>query len=109
MHNQMVLDHRLGQMTSQLSHLPSLGTTSAAALMEVGIADPESLRKHGSIEAFKLLRAQFGKRVTINWIYALDCAVRDIPWQLLEDTRKQELRAEAKTIIAELGNPGGIK
>ncbi len=89
-------------MNQSVADLPSLGKTSAAALADVGIDTPEALRQYGTLEAFQRLRAQFGKRITINWIYALDCAIRDLPWQLLEQERKQTLREEAKKIIAEL-------
>ncbi len=89
-----------------LAEMSSLGTTSAGALVDVGIESPESLRNHGPVLAFKLLRSQFGKRVTISWIYALECAVRDLPWQNLDIERKIELKEQATNIIAELESNG---
>jgi DNA transformation protein len=96
----MKLKHQPARLP--LSELRSLGPTSAAALSDVGIHDRATLQRHGVRGAFALLRAQFGKRITVNWMYALECALRDIPWQLLETTRKAELKADAKRVIAEL-------
>ncbi|MCP5179194.1 MAG: TfoX/Sxy family DNA transformation protein [Pseudomonadales bacterium] len=87
---------------SPLAQLPSLGPASAAALADVGIRDEVALREAGVGGAFALLRAQFGKRITVNWIYALECALRHLDWRLLEPERKAALRAEAGAIIAAL-------
>ena len=85
-----------------LSDLPSLGVTSAKLLAEVGIEDVLSLREHGAVGSFTALRMQFGKRITINWIYALECALLGIDWRLLSDERKAELRSSARQVIEEL-------
>ena len=85
-----------------LSELPSLGATSAALLAEVGIENFSVLSNHGPVGSFTVLRMRFGKRITVNWIYALECALRGIDWRLLESDRKDELRAAARKIIAEL-------
>ncbi|NKC00316.1 MAG: competence protein TfoX [Pseudomonadales bacterium] len=85
-----------------LSHLPSLGATSAQLLAEVGIEDVHSLQEHGAVGSFTALRMQFGKRITVNWIYALECAVLGIHWRVLSSERKAELRSIAHQIIADL-------
>jgi hypothetical protein len=85
-----------------LADLPSLGATSAALLTEVGIVNADSLRRHGAKDAFMVLRMRFGKRITINWIYALECAIQGIHWKSLSDERRAELKAAAKQVIADL-------
>ncbi len=93
------------QRGPSLSDLPSLGATSAELLSQVGILDAESLRELGSIECFTVLRTRFGKRITVNWIYALECAIRDMNWRLLHPERKAELRAAARQVIADIDSP----
>lgn len=87
-----------------LADLPSLGLTSAELLADVGIDDLESLREHGAIGSFTALRMQFGKRITVNWIYAIECALQGIHWRMLTEARKTELRDAARDIIEELEN-----
>lgn len=87
---------------ASLSDLPGLGQTSAELLADVGIEDIGTLREHGPIGSFYALRMQFGKRITVNWIYALECAIQGIDWRLLELSRKAELRTAARQVIAEL-------
>ena len=64
------------------------------------------LRKIGPEEAWRRLRFAHGKRVTTTWIYALDTAIRGIPWKALSEARARKLRAAAEAIIAEL-EPAG--
>ncbi len=85
-----------------LSALPSLGPTSARLLAEVGIQDLQTLKQHGALGSFTVLRMRFGKRITVNWIYALECALRGIDWRLLEAERKDRLRMAARKVITEL-------
>ena len=89
-----------------LRAMPSLGKASAELLVDVGIITPEMLRKVGAEEAWRRLRFAHGKRVTITWIYALDIAIRGIPWKELSEARARKLRAAAEAIIAEL-EPAG--
>jgi hypothetical protein len=65
------------------------------------------LRKIGPEEAWRRLRFAHGKRVTLTWIYALDIAVRGIPWTELSEARARKLRAAAEAIISELEPKGG--
>ncbi len=85
-----------------LRALPSLGKASAELLVDVGIVTPDMLRKIGAEGAWRRLRFAYGKRVTITWIYALDIAIRGIPWKELSEARARKLRSAAEVIIAEL-------
>jgi DNA transformation protein and related proteins len=85
-----------------LAALPSLGKTSAEMLIEAGIATPDQLRKVGAEEAYRRLRFAHGKRVTINFIYALECAVLGLRWRDLGKRRQVRLRAVARSIQAEI-------
>jgi DNA transformation protein len=85
-----------------LAALPSLGITSAQMLIDVGIKDEATLRAMGPESCFRSLRFHFGRRVSINFIYALECAVRGIGWKMLEPGRKAALRAAARRIVHDL-------
>jgi DNA transformation protein len=85
--------------------MSSLGKTSAELLVDVGIATPDMLREVGAVEAWRRLRFAHGKRVTVTWIYALDIAVRGIPWRELSEARARKLSAAARVIMAEIEQP----
>src|SRR5215510_1844445 len=91
-----------GSNLAALAALPSLGRTSAQMLIEVGIPDEAALKRLGPQACFRALRFRFGRRVSTNFIYALECAIRRIAWRALEPHRKATLRAAAKEIILDL-------
>jgi hypothetical protein len=85
-----------------LAALQSLGITSAQMLIDVGIREEATLRAMGLEGCFRSLRFRFGRRVSTNYIYALECAIRGIGWKMLEPARKTALREAARRIILEL-------
>jgi DNA transformation protein and related proteins len=78
-----------------VERLHSLGPVTAKRLAEVGIFDAETLRKTGAVAAYKMLRFRFGRAITLNALYGLDAAIRDVHWREIDDARKAELRREA--------------
>src|SRR5215510_7467218 len=91
-----------GSNLAALAALPSLGRTSAQMLIEVGIPDEAALKRLGPQACFRALRFRFGRRVSTNFIYALECAIRRIAWRALEPRRKLALRAAAQDIVLDL-------
>ena len=85
-----------------LAAMPSLGKTSAEMLADVGILSPDALRKIGPEEAYRRLRFAHGKRVTINFIYALDIAVSGGRWDEMKPARQKQLKITAEAIKAEI-------
>lgn len=85
-----------------LAALPSLGNVSARMLVEAGVEDVETLRRLGPIESYRRLRFFHGKRATLNFVYAMECAIMGMDWRLLSAERKAELKAEARAVLAEL-------
>src|SRR5215510_5596647 len=85
-----------------LAALPSLGRTSAQMLIEVGVPDKATLKRLGPQACFRALRFRFGRRVSTNFIYALECAIRSTAWRALEPARKVALRAAAQDIVLDL-------
>ena len=79
-----------------LAALPGLGKTSARMLTEAGVRDVETLCALGPIEAYRRLKFHHGRRVTLNFAYALDCAILGIHWRALGADRKAQIRAAAR-------------
>ena len=85
-----------------LAALPSLGKVSAVMLIEAGVPDVQTLRKLGPVEGFRRLRFRHGRRVSLNFVYAMECAIRGIGWRELEAERKAQLKREARAVVAEM-------
>ena len=79
-------------MSKPIAALSSLGPVTAARLAEVGIETPEALIEAGAVAAYKRLKFRFGKAVTLNALYGLDAAVRNVHWREIDNDRKAELR-----------------
>ena len=76
-----------------LEDLPNLGATSAGWLRDVGIETYDDLERLGSVGAFLLVD---GSRagVSLNLLYALEGALRDVPWDRLPSEVRTDLRRE---------------
>lgn len=85
-----------------LAALPSLGSVSARMLVEAGVPTGLALKRLGPIESYRRLRFRFGKRVTLNFLYALECAILGLDWRMLSPARKAELKAAAAEVDADL-------
>lgn len=86
----------------ELAALPSLGRISARRLIEADVSDVETLRRLGPIESYRRLRFFRGKLVSLNFLYALECAIHGLDWRLLSQERKAELKAGARIIETQL-------
>lgn len=82
-------------MKSSVETMHSLGPVTAKRLAEVGITDADALRAAGAVTAFRMLRFRFGRAVTLNALYGLDAAIRNVHWREIDDDRKARLRLEA--------------
>jgi DNA transformation protein len=60
------------------------------------------LRSAGPEEAYRRLRFAHGKRVTINFIYALDIAISGRRWDEMDPERQKQLKNTAEAIKAEV-------
>lgn len=76
---------------SALDDLRNLGPATARRLAEVGIDSQAELWRVGSVEAYVRLRFRFGKRVTLNALWAMEAALLGIHWCDLSKERKREL------------------
>jgi hypothetical protein len=76
-------------------------------LIEAGVPDTGAFRALGPVGAFRSLRFHFGRRVSVNFVYALACAVDGCAWADLGATRKAALREAARRTIGELEGQSG--
>ena len=65
-------------MSKSVAALSSLGPVTAARLAEIGIDMPEALAEAGAVGAYQRLRFRFGKAITLNALYSLDAAIRNV-------------------------------
>lgn len=75
-----------------LTDLPNIGRMVADKLIEVGIADAETLRRLGSRAAFMKLRA-VDKGACLSMLCGLEGAIRGVRWHDLDEATKRELKA----------------
>jgi DNA transformation protein len=73
--------------------LSNLGPTSAGWLRDVGIETYDDLERLGSVQAF--LRVDASREgVSLNLLYALEGALRDVRWDRLPPDVRHELRRQ---------------
>ena len=87
-------------MNDELQHLKNLGKTSAQWLHAVGIHSASDLRRHGAVSAYRAVKAR-GFRASKVLLYAIEGALRDVPWQQLPAPLKEELN---RNLGSELDN-----
>jgi TfoX C-terminal domain len=63
-------------------------------LKEIGITSVEEMRRIGAIGIYRRLRFVFGRRVSLNALWAIHAGLMGRPWLSLSDTEKAKLRAE---------------
>jgi DNA transformation protein len=80
----------------QLLELINIGTRTEKHLNEIGVHTPEDLKKMGSVEAWRRIRAQYPtKDCCLCALYALEGALLDIPWNKLPEELKDDLKKRA--------------
>ena len=83
---------RLEQKLEALIKLKNIGRKSARRLLEAGIDSREELEVLGAVEVFKRLRTHYPASLTMLW--ALQCALLDLPWYALPPEIKAALLDE---------------
>ena len=89
-----------------LAQLPNLGPASAKMLVEAGIETLEQLQELGVAGAYRRLKFHHGRRVSLNFLYAIDAALTGCDWRSLTPDRREELADMARNIAVELANAG---
>lgn len=71
----------------------NVGKVSRTWLSQAGIENLEDLRQQGSVSTFRIIKSQ-QPRASLNLLWALEAAVRDVDWRELTETDKRRLRKE---------------
>lgn len=77
---------------AELASMMNIGREMARKLTAIGIDSSEKLIETGAEGAFLKLKETYS-RVCLVHLYALEGAIRDIPFNSLPEERKQELKA----------------
>ncbi|MDX1414415.1 MAG: TfoX/Sxy family DNA transformation protein [Candidatus Promineifilaceae bacterium] len=72
----------------------NLGPVSSNWLAEIGIYNVDDLRAAGVIPTYKLLKEIYPQRVSLNLLWGLEAAVRDIDWRELTEADKEALKKQ---------------
>ena len=76
--------------------MKNIGPVSRKWLAEVGIHTVDELRMAGSIPTYLLLKEIFPERVSLNLLWGLEAAIRDIDWRDLTETDKEKLKKKLR-------------
>jgi DNA transformation protein len=82
-----------------LETLTNLGRISARQLAEIGIKTESELRTVGAAAAYLKLKDHFGRGVSLNYLYALDGALKGVRWDLMPESERAAVRAEASALL----------
>ena len=84
----------------------NIGPTSSRELSEIGIENRDQLRALGIEETTRRLLFRFGseKKISLNYLYALEGAIHDRDWRDITPARKQDLRSLLERLRRELSN-----
>jgi DNA transformation protein and related proteins len=81
---------------SEISKLRNLGKMSAQWLGAIGVHTEEELRALGSVNAYRLLMLR-GYRPSLNLVWGIEAALRDVHWLELPDEVKAQVRRELES------------
>ena len=76
--------------------MKNIGPRSRQWLAEIGIYTIRDLRNAGSIPTYKILKERYPQKVSLNLLWGLEAAIRDMDWRELSETDKDELKQQLK-------------
>lgn len=77
-------------MPDSIGKLRNLGPKSVQMLYQAGIKTVVTLRELGAIDAYIQVQRS-GAKPTLNLLWALEGAIRDIPWQEIAQEQRRVL------------------
>lgn len=78
-------------MSRPVASLRNLGPKTARLLAEIGVETESDLRHLGPVEAYRRLKFQFGRQVSLNALYALVGALEERDWRSFGADEKARL------------------
>lgn len=84
--------------TQGLTKLRNIGKKIAERLIAVGVCSESDLRRIGSVEAYRLIRAKFPQETipVCYYLYSLEGALLGKHWDEIGEKKKQKLRAQVE-------------
>jgi TfoX-like protein len=82
----------VGLMIERRELMKKIGPKSKQWLAEIGIYTIKDLRMAGSITTYKILKERYPKKVSLNLLWGLEAAIRNVDWRELTAADKQELK-----------------
>ena len=76
----------------RISEMKNIGVINEEKLAQVGIVEPDQLRKLGTEAAFLKIRHLVDDGACLHLLYGLEGAIQDIHKRELSERRKAELR-----------------
>ena len=76
----------------RISEMKNIGVVNEEKLAQVGIVEPDQLRKLGTEAAFLKIRHLVDDGACLHLLYGFEGAIQDIPKRDLSERRKAELR-----------------
>lgn len=76
----------------RISEMKNIGVINEEKLAQVGIVEPDQLRKLGTEADFLKIRHLVDDGACLHLLYGLEGAIQDIPKRELSERRKAELR-----------------
>lgn len=76
--------------------MKNIGPKSSEWLASIGIHSLEDVARFGVVETYKMVKAAYPERVSLNMLYGLQAALLDIPFQELPQDIRDQLRREVE-------------
>ncbi len=76
--------------------MKNIGPKSSEWLASIGIHSLEDVARLGVVETYKMVKAAYPERVSLNMLYGLQAALLDIPFQELPQDIRDQLRREVE-------------
>ncbi len=79
--------------------MKNIGPKTLQWLREVGVHSLADLERLGALEVYVRLKRSRPEQVSLNALWGLEAAIRNIHWTRLPKSVKARLRAEVKSIL----------
>ena len=74
--------------------MKNIGPKSSEWLASVGVHSLEDVAELGVVETYLRVKAAYPEKVSLNMLYGLQAALLDIPWNMLPNDIKDELKRQ---------------
>jgi DNA transformation protein and related proteins len=76
-----------------MTRIRNLGPVSRSWLAAIEVHSIEDLREIGAVDAYRVLALR-GYRVSLNLLWAMEAALRDLHWMELDQATRDRIKAQ---------------